>query len=80
MTGSFNERLCETKHAALERIITLSIDSLEREIKTRLDGMDKALGLRTHQLEAKLHAKIAVSGILMTAALILVQILLHFWK
>ena len=47
-----DEILCNTRHQRLEDIISLGFDKMN----IRLDGMDKALDLKSKDLENRLHA------------------------
>jgi hypothetical protein len=50
MPDHYDERLCNSKHEGLMKIVALSADKL----KTRLDGMDIALSLKTQDMDRRL--------------------------
>ena len=64
---------CNLRHELLDKNIDLQI----KVIKTRLDGMDKAIALQAQELASRIQAKIYIIGVVVGAALVLLEILMN---
>ena len=54
-TEVVNQRLCDIKTAACQKMMFHKFDALEKIMITRFDTIDEALVLRTSELERRLH-------------------------
>jgi len=57
-----------------------NLDLRFENVKIRLDGMDKALELHTQQVSPRVQSKIYISGSIVGALLIILEILMTFIK
>ncbi len=71
-----SECKCKLMHDKLDENLDLRFEN----VKIRLDGMDKALELHTQQVASRVQSKIYISGSIVGALLIILEILMTFIK
>ena len=69
-------KLCDARYDALNEKTELCIQN----VRTRLDGMDKALELRHEALRERVRNQIAVLGIIIVVISVIIQVLFRIMK
>jgi hypothetical protein len=55
MTGIIDQKTCDIKTTACQKMMCNKIEALEKVMTTRFDSLDEAMRLRTSELERRLH-------------------------